>query len=393
MSDAVRFLTAFAQGLATMALYGDGHPARERAVDLAYAALHDLQSGLPRQVFTFMGPEVLHGTEALRELRGWEWSDRLAAAGVQRLELDERVEREELEALMDDLLLRLTLPGGDSAELRSLRPSRIRTGAVGVRGTAAAGSVTTPTAELGYSLADEVQAIRWMQTEVLEQRAVPMAEAEAVVRSLTVAMHGDSQMVLPLLQLRSHDEYTTAHSLNVSVLCMALAEFIGLPGNDVRAFGVAGLLHDIGKVRIPAELLNKPGKLTPEERAEINRHPVEGARLILASERNLEMAAVVAYEHHLMHDGGGYPALHYCRTCHTASRLAHVCDVYDALRTHRPYRSAWESDRILGYIEERSGTEFDPDAAQAFVRMMRQWEHRTAPLDPDDPTVPAAAPS
>jgi HD-GYP domain-containing protein (c-di-GMP phosphodiesterase class II) len=84
-----------------------------------------------------------------------------------------------------------------------------------------------------------------------------------------------------------------------------------------------------------------------------------------------------------MHDGGGYPTLHYCRTCHSASRLAHVCDVYDALRTHRPYREAWSTERVLGYIEERAGTEFDPDAALPFVRMMRQWEQRVSTLEPE----------
>jgi putative two-component system response regulator len=99
------------------------------------------------------------------------------------------------------------------------------------------------------------------------------------------------------------------------------------------------------------------------------------------------MAAVVAYEHHLMHDGGGYPALHYCRTCHSASRLAHVCDVYDALRTHRPYRAAWSSAAVLSYIEERAGTEFDPDVAHSFIRMMRQWEHRFATLEDERDTI------
>jgi putative two-component system response regulator len=88
-----------------------------------------------------------------------------------------------------------------------------------------------------------------------------------------------------------------------------------------------------------------------------------------------------------MHDGGGYPALHYCRTCHSASRLAHVCDVYDALRTHRPYRAAWSSGAVLKYIEERAGSEFDPDVAHSFVRMMRQWEHRFATLEDERATI------
>ncbi|HEX8361490.1 MAG TPA: HD domain-containing phosphohydrolase [Longimicrobium sp.] len=385
MSDAARFLTAFAQALATMSLYREGHPARERAVDAAYAGLADLQSASARQFFTFLGDEVVHGSEPLRELRGWEWSARLVAAGVQRLELDEEVTRDELEELLEEILARLTLSSTDSPETRQLRRSRIRFGSVGIRGEV--DDTETVTAALDYSLADEVQAIRWMHDEVERDRPVPLAEAEAVVRSLSVAMHGDSQIILPLLRLRNHDEYTTTHSMNVSVLTMAMAEFLGYPGSDIRAFGVAGLLHDIGKVKIPADILNKPGKLSPEERAIINSHPVEGARIILDSEKSLDMAAVVAYEHHLMHDGGGYPSLHYCRTCHSASRLAHVCDVYDALRTHRPYRAAWTSAAVLSYIEERAGTEFDPGVAHSFIRMMRQWEHRFATLEDERASV------
>ena len=391
MSDAARFLAGFAQALATMALYHDGHPARERALDVAYAGLADLQSVSTTQIFTFLGDEVVHGSEPLREMRGWEWSARLVSVGVQRLELDDEVTRDELEGVLEEILARLTVGSTDSPEINQLRRTRIRFGSVGIRGEMEAPE--TRTAALDYSLADEVQAIRWMHDEVEHDRPVPLAEAEAVVRSLSVAMHGDSQIILPLLRLRNHDEYTTTHSMNVSVLTMAMAEFLGYQAGDIRSFGVAGLLHDIGKVRIPSDILNKPGKLSPEERAIINAHPVEGARIILDSEKNLDMAAIVAYEHHLMHDGGGYPSLHYCRTCHSASRLAHVCDVYDALRTHRPYRAAWSSGAVLEYIEERAGTEFDPDVAHSFVRMMRQWEHRFATLEDERAAVaPAVGP-
>jgi len=260
-----------------------------------------------------------------------------------------------------------------------------------VRGEAAAAE--TPVALLDYSLADEAAAVRWMHDEVEARRALPLAEAEAVVRSLSVAMHGDRQLILPLLRLRDHDQYTTTHSMNVAVLSMALAEFLGHAPADVRAFGIAGLLHDVGKVRIPRDILNKPGKLSPEERLIINQHPADGARLLLESPERLEMAAIVAYEHHMMHDGGGYPTPRYCRTCHSASRLAHVCDVYDALRTHRPYRGAWTSEAVLAYLEERAGTEFDPDVAHAFLRMMRQWEPRFAELHHEDEPVQAATPA
>jgi putative two-component system response regulator len=82
----------------------------------------------------------------------------------------------------------------------------------------------------------------------------------------------------------------------------------------------------------------------------------------------------VAHEHHIMINGHGYPKRHYDRDCHKASKLVHVCDVFDALRTRRPYRDAWESARTLIYIEERAGTEFEPEAATAFVAMMRKAE-------------------
>jgi HD-GYP domain-containing protein (c-di-GMP phosphodiesterase class II) len=110
----------------------------------------------------------------------------------------------------------------------------------------------------------------------------------------------------------------------------------------------------------------------------MNLHPTEGARIIISSEPELDMAAVVAYEHHIMLNGGGYPKLAFPRDCHEASKLVHVCDVYDALRTNRPYRDAWPSEKVLAYLEERSGVEFEGEIAHAFTKMMLEWEPQLA---------------
>jgi putative nucleotidyltransferase with HDIG domain len=179
-----------------------------------------------------------------------------------------------------------------------------------------------------------------------------------------------------LLQLKAFDQYTTTHATNVSVLAMALAEFIGLGARDVREYGIAGLLHDLGKVRIPKEILTKPGAFTEQEVAVMRRHPADGARLILERERRLDLAAVVAYEHHIMLNGHGYPVLRYKRECHNASKLVHVCDVYDALCTNRPYREAYPSEIALAYLEERAGVEMDPDLVNGFTTMMREWTYQ-----------------
>jgi putative nucleotidyltransferase with HDIG domain len=238
---------------------------------------------------------------------------------------------------------------------------------------------------------EEIDAIKYMHEEVLKNGGLPLLEAEAVVRSLSVAMHGESEMMLPLLMLKDFDQYTTTHCLNVSVLVMGLAEHLQLHPRDVRTFGVAGLLHDLGKVKIPMEILNKPGKLTDDERSVMQNHTIEGAKLIITSDRELDMAAAVAFEHHIMLNGGGYPKRHYQRDCHKASNLVHVCDVYDALRTNRPYRAAWEAERVLGYITEKAGSEFEPEIATKFVQLMRSMEGRMAQVEYPDAAAEAAA--
>jgi HD-GYP domain-containing protein (c-di-GMP phosphodiesterase class II) len=388
---AVRFLTSMAQALATMSLYAERHPARARAAVASFDTLRDLQDADPRPSFSFLGSDVVYGQQAIRTLTDWEWALRLANVGVQRLEFADIVERDAYVAFLEDVLARVSAfstialanATASTPLPRSGAAATIRFGAIGVRGSNEQ-RVTEVAAVDEASMMDlnvEVDALQWVHDEVSGDRNIPLLEAESIVRSLSVAMHGDSAMLLPLLTLKEFDQYTTTHALNVSVLSMGLAEFMGLSPREVRSYGVAGMLHDLGKVRVPKDILTKPGKLTPEEWALMRSHTVEGARLILQSDQNLDVAALVAFEHHIMINGGGYPDRHYRCDCHKASALVHVCDVYDALRTKRPYRDAWEPAATLTYIERGIGTEFDPDVARAFSAMMAKWEPRLAVAD------------
>jgi hypothetical protein len=174
---------------------------------------------------------------------------------------------------------------------------------------------------------------------------------------------------------------------------MGLAEHLRLSTREVRAYGIAGLLHDLGKVKVPVDPVQKPRALTPEEQAIMRHHPVDGARMILESDNRLDLCAAVAFEHHIMIDGGGYPSRHMRRDCHHASMLVHVCDVFDALRTHRPYRVAWETNAVLDYITQRTSTEFHPDVSRAFVTMLRERELREARADAiDGPAIAHSVP-
>jgi putative nucleotidyltransferase with HDIG domain len=377
MSDPVRFLTAFSHAISTLGLYGDDHPVTLRACDAAYRHLTDLQSSAGNLEFTFLPGEVLFGHSPLPDLEGWEWSTRFAQGAMERLEVSGPVAPEHFERFLGQAATAVGVRAEESTGAWQAGASTIRFGRVRVGGAEQAPPAEALSiAKLAYSLREERDTVDWLHREAGTGSRLPMAEAYAVVQSLSLAMSGGQAMVLPLLQLKEFDQYTTTHAINVAVLTMALAEFLGLGAGTVRAIGLAGLLHDLGKIRIPQEILNKPGKLTREERAVVEAHPVDGARMILDAEEPLDLAAAVAYEHHLCIDGGGYPTLHYPRPAHQASRLVHVCDVYDALRTRRPYRDAWTSGEALDYIRGRAGTEFDPEAVGAFAEMMQRWDDR-----------------
>jgi putative nucleotidyltransferase with HDIG domain len=386
MTEAVKYLTSLAQALAKMSLYDEGHPSRGKAAELSFAQLRALQVSDPNVSFSFLGDEVIYAKRAIRELQGWDWAKKLSVTGVQRVEFGPRVELEEYRAFLEDVLRRLRSFERDGIDANAPSASPIRFGAVGVRGSATGEMAAIQNSGQGampnvLDLSEEADVVEWVHQEVGGRHDLPLLEAEAVVDSLAMSMRAGGHVLLPLLRLKEFDQYTTTHALNVSVLAMALADYMGLSPRESRAFGMGGLLHDLGKLNVPIEILRKPGAMTDEEFAIMKRHPVDGAKLILESDDRLDLCAAVAFEHHIMINGSGYPVRQQRCECHAASHLVHVCDVFDALRTNRPYRVAWEEAAILEYIEGRSGMEFDPDVTRAFLGMMRDHSRVAARAD------------
>ena len=219
---------------------------------------------------------------------------------------------------------------------------------------------------------EEMDAMTFVHDQVRAGRSLPVAEAEAVAHSLSVGMNFDGGDHLPQMPLHDMSEYVPVHAINVAILSMAVAEHLGTTGNDLRAIGLAALLHDIGMALVPVELLAKAEQLTEEERKLVTQHPVDGARIILEAEPSLALPAVVAYEHHLRSDGSGYPHLLYPRQAHTVSRIVQVCDTFHALRSPRPFRQPWPSDITNSFINQRAGFEFDPRAASALLEVAKR---------------------
>jgi HD-GYP domain-containing protein (c-di-GMP phosphodiesterase class II) len=228
------------------------------------------------------------------------------------------------------------------------------------------------TAPVPQLLREELDTALWIERQVREGRRLPVLEADAVSHSLFVALQQHGPAGVPQLPLADMSHYVAVHAVNVSLLAMALGESVGLHDGEVRQLGMAALLHDIGMARMPAGVLAKAEQLDAAERERIRQHPLEGARIIVDADASLDLAAVVAFEHHLRPDGAGYPALTFPRSGHYASRLVQLCDIYHALRSPRPFRKAWPLEIVFSFINERAGFEFDPELAAALTRMLQQ---------------------
>ncbi|MDH3730813.1 MAG: HD domain-containing protein [Acidimicrobiia bacterium] len=189
---------------------------------------------------------------------------------------------------------------------------------------------------------------------------------------------------LLLATVKGHDEYTYYHSVNASIYAISLGRLLGLSEEQLVAVGTGGLLHDIGKVGVPAGVLQYPGRLDREKWDVIQLHPQNGASAILAAAGAAqEVAAAIALEHHARFDGSGYPKLGNPHThahddnghphghpLHLFSRVVSVVDTYDAITTRRSYRRAETPNRALNVLLRGANTSYDPDMVMAFIRMM-----------------------
>ncbi len=191
-----------------------------------------------------------------------------------------------------------------------------------------------------------------------------------IVFTLSRVVSDSSCTILPLAFVKGYDEYTFVHIINVGILTMSLGEALGFHTRMTHELGIAALLHDVGKMKVPLEVLNKSGRFTEEEYRAMQVHPVEGARMLLHTRGVPDLAAVVAYEHHVRYDGGGYPKVPAGWKLNLASRICQIVDVYDALRTDRPYRSGMPVEKITKIMRGDAGTYFDPELLGIFLEQV-----------------------
>lgn len=212
------------------------------------------------------------------------------------------------------------------------------------------------------------QAVTSMFQEARMGKALNADDALPIVEEISASVMRNPGALISLARLKDKDDYTYMHSVAVCALMVSLARQLGMDGEQTRQAGLAGLLHDVGKMMTPPEILNKPGKLTDAEFETIKNHPVDGHKMLLEGSGISDIALDVCLHHHEKVDGSGYPEQLTDAQISLYARMGAVCDVYDAITSNRPYKNGWEPADSIRKMAEWSKGHFDQRIFEAFVR-------------------------
>ena len=348
-------------------LYPLGHPERlehARAVVSTARGLIEGAGGQHPTLFVARGGFYLGTVLLPREsLALGRFAQALEAAGIESVSLTAALRVEDVDALAE--------------VIRDRQPLRRELGGLRLNAVRPAVRDEEPweqrLGELRRAYAAGVTALRQASSRALAGEPLDLVATQGVVEQLYDQVSEDPGYGLLLSAVKSYDEYTYFHMVNVCLLSVALGQSIGLRRDQVLVLGLGGLLHDIGKVFVPAEILTGTGRLDEEQWRLVQRHPVDGAGMLLATGTGLvHPASSVLLEHHAAYDRSGYPPLHDHRPS-VPSRLVAVADCFDAVTSKRSYRQPLGRQDALQLLASSAGTGLDPHAVAAFQGLLGRF--------------------
>jgi putative nucleotidyltransferase with HDIG domain len=349
-------------------LYSPAHPLVQRGIDALAAATTERLQTAPAIVVGFLGDEVVvdgtrlpRGTASLigfaRDLRDRGIEKITFNRGLSRAEVGHLVAAFTDRASPAPLADRLVARGVRNVTLGRIVVDEVSDDQAGIEAARRVYGTAVETAETLWNAAKS------------GDKPDPGA-ARKIIDGLARLVTQDRTSLMALTALKKYDNYTFTHMVNVSALAMAQARSLNIDGPLLREFGFAALMHDIGKVNTPLDVLNKPGKLTSEEFDVMKRHVVDGAHILRRTPEMPALAPIVAFEHHLKQDLSGYPENIGSRKLNLCTMIVSIADVFDALRSNRPYREGMATVRIRNIMGEQGNPAFNQALLKRFVNLM-----------------------
>jgi putative nucleotidyltransferase with HDIG domain len=210
--------------------------------------------------------------------------------------------------------------------------------------------------------------VQGMLRDIRLGRQIEMEQVEPLVEKMVDSIFRNQDALLPLLRLKNHDDYTFKHSVSVCALLVSFARGLGLERAIIKEVAIGGLLHDVGKAKVPDEILNKPAKLTEAEFSKMKNHVVQSILILQNTPGISQIALDVAGQHHERYDGTGYPNKLKGAEISLYGRMGAIVDVYDAISSNRVYHKGMAPTAALGRLLEWSKYHFDPELVRAYVK-------------------------
>jgi HD-GYP domain-containing protein (c-di-GMP phosphodiesterase class II) len=363
------FIRQLLSAITNVSLYGMHHPQVERLATQAHADICAVLENNPEFTLMVIDNElVVDGVPQEINLFLNRLTQILKSRGIGRITFLQGIGRQEL----DTLIVGLTKAGHEMASSDHLRFGwvEVRLGTEsGAEGESIGGGVTRHI-QLPDMPKEELARFMEIYETVRRRRKLKVNGMVEIVSGFVEVFRQEGRPLLVMAALRDTDEYTFTHSTNVCILNLAQAMSLGIKGQLLNEIGVSAMLHDIGKLFIPEEILTKKDKLSDGEFELMKQHPIKGARYLLEAPGVPRMASIAAFEHHAKFNLQGYPKLPADWRLNLCSHFTMISDFFDALRTRRPYREPLELNQISGMMQGMMGSELHPVLTRNFLNIL-----------------------
>jgi len=370
MATATEALKYISGGLKVRSLYPAGHPAIMQQVERSYGLISEilrqekkLMLAMVDDVFIIQNEPHYDASEYLHDFVAM-----FKEKKVERVTFHEGLDKKEMDSFYEILAAPVAEIRIAEGGLQAVFDSRGLTHIVLERLEKEKRDLDMLARKI---YADALDVMGHVIAEVRLGNLPKVDKAKEVVSEMVGVVLEDKNAILGLTMIKGYDNYLFNHSVNVSILAVALGESLGLPESTLNDLGVGALLHDIGKIKTPEEIVKKPGKLDDVEWEEMKKHPTLGHEILSRMKDIHKVSADIAYEHHLRYDKtDGYPVEAAGRETNPCSQIVSIADNYDAITTLRPYKDVIDPSEALKIMKELVGTILNPDYFKNFVALL-----------------------
>lgn len=383
-----RVISQLTAAVTNTSLYSPTHPQVAQYVEKAQSVLAEILLNKPEITLLIIGNDLVADNRKLVSTGASSYVSNfvriLKKQAIERVTFLSGLPKEELQVLILALASSNTLSvrstpfiklGKVELKIKKLDDQQTSAGAETLSDETAFSSSGVPEEVLQELLAltvEELDNLKELYHQAKRHKKIDVRSVDDMVKGFIKGFRQEINPLSLLASLKSVNEYTFTHVTNVCILTMSLSDNLGFKGEHLHQIGIASLLHDIGKLFVPDEILSKAGALTPEERKNIETHTVKGARYLMGIEGIPKLAVLAALEHHQQFDGKGYPSMKGGWTPNIVSQLICVADVFDAMRSTRSYREAIPLNEVESTLLKGKGTSFNPMVVDLFIKMIRR---------------------